>query len=358
MVISMSSSPRATKRTKYRALILRHGQTDANANGFIQGSSDFSQLTTLGKNQAIDALQAFTTRTTTPSFYGNASDDSSNINVDNRIMSPEVESTVIASLYCSPLRRARQTLQILRDHHKNEEEQQLQQKQRGRLVPDDSQVKQELFPSKATTLHNLREIDFYDWEGRNKKELSEIFPVEYNAWKNPNPYKLKVFDSTTITTKDSNKQENVPKVRYPLFELWDRADLVWDEIFEHEQRELLLDDVSEQVETNKKSEQCEDASSSRTTLIVAHGSLGQALLGTAMGWDAEYFGKYRFPNCGIVEIEWDVESTDERSYRKEGDRETLNGIVSLMQQGKRPLASRWRWKWPTSSEWKTHSESV
>ena len=350
----MSSSPRATKRTKYRALILRHGQTDANANGFIQGSSDFSQLTTLGKNQAIDALQAFTT---TSSFDGSVSDDSSNNNVDNRIMSPGVESTVIASLYCSPLRRARQTLQILRDHHKKGEKQ-FQQQQKGRLVADDSQVKQELFPSKATTLHNLREIDFYDWEGRNKKELSEIFPIEYNAWKNPNPYKLKVFDSTTITTKDSNKQENVPKVRYPLFELWDRADLVWDEIFEHEQRELLLDDVSEQVETNKKSEQCEDASSSRTTLIVAHGSLGQALLGTAMGWDAEYFGKYRFPNCGIVEIEWDVESTDERSNWKEGERETLNGIVSLMQQGKRPLASRWRWKWPTSSEWKTHSESV
>ena len=215
-----------------------------------------------------------------------------------------------------------------------------------------------MFPSKSTTLHNLREIDFYDWEGRNKKELSEIFPIEYNAWKNPNPYKLKVFDSTSITTKDSNKQENVPKVRYPLFELWDRADLVWDEIFEHEQRELLLDDVSEQVETKNQNDQCEYASSSRTTLIVAHGSLGQALLGTAMGWDAEYFGKYRFPNCGIVEIEWDVESTDERSNWKEGERETLNGIVSLMQQGKRPLASRWRWKWPTSSEGKTHSESV
>jgi hypothetical protein len=36
----------------FRALILRHGQTDANAQGIIQGSSDRSRLTPLGQEQA------------------------------------------------------------------------------------------------------------------------------------------------------------------------------------------------------------------------------------------------------------------------------------------------------------------
>ena len=38
-----------------RYLLLRHGQTDANAEGRIQGTSDFSRLTALGEAQAAAA---------------------------------------------------------------------------------------------------------------------------------------------------------------------------------------------------------------------------------------------------------------------------------------------------------------
>jgi hypothetical protein len=39
----------------FKVYILRHGQTDANAGGIIQGSADFSSLTELVKQQAEDA---------------------------------------------------------------------------------------------------------------------------------------------------------------------------------------------------------------------------------------------------------------------------------------------------------------
>ena len=65
------------------AYVMRHGQTDANANEIEQGSADFSRLTDVGKEQASSAYQAL---------------------VD----------TSVTSIYTSPLTRARQTLEQLR----------------------------------------------------------------------------------------------------------------------------------------------------------------------------------------------------------------------------------------------------
>ena len=95
-------------------------------------------------------------------------------------------------------------------------------------------------PSSFTTLHNLREIDFYDWQGKDTYELQTKEPDSWQAWQIGDPNKLKVYDSSTST------------IRYPLQELWYRADI-------------------------------------QASLVMAHGSLGQALLETAMGWDATYF---------------------------------------------------------------------
>ena len=65
---------------------------------------------------------------------------------------------------------------------------------------------------------------------------------------------------------------------------------------------------------------------SGATLLVCHGSLGQALLCTALGLGESAWRTHEFPNCGLVEIEWPEEA---------------------------PRASRWRWRLPAEGEWQT-----
>lgn len=247
----------------YSVFILRHGQTDANAGGLIQGSSDFSRLTDLGKQQAATvAIQVFR------------------------------EIPPIGSVYVSPLTRAQETLRVL------------QQELSGGSI----------LPLATTTLANLREIDFYNWQSRHKDELKREFPDSWEARRAGDPHNLVMF---------SGSEENP---RYPLLELWERADHVWDEIISREKR-------SGNILTRDES--------SSSTLVVAHGSLGQALLGTAMGWDATHFREHEFPNCGLVEIDFDWTF----DYAEPNDK-------------RRPLAKKWRWRWPDdpSFEW-NHSDT-
>ncbi|EJK59289.1 hypothetical protein THAOC_20507, partial [Thalassiosira oceanica] len=64
-----------------------------------------------------------------------------------------------------------------------------------------------------------------------------------------------------------------------------------------------------------------DASSAeRTALIVAHGNLGQALLGTAMGWDASGFNDPEsvFGNCGLCEVDFGDAGGEGRGGRRGG----------------------------------------
>jgi broad specificity phosphatase PhoE len=282
---SAESVPPNKQQTTYKFYILRHGQTDANAGGVIQGSGDFSRLTELGKAQAAQSLQAF--------------------DLDDRI--------IITSLYCSPLRRAQETLFELR---RREAEQNIQRQQRLLLLPPITET---------TILDNLREIDFYDWQGRDKIELQKKFPDSWKAWNDGDPGGLMVLDTITVDDDDHDDGLLVTQERYPLLELWARADQVWDEIFELEQ--------SASLKVNADS-----PSTTKASLIVAHGSLGQALLGTAMGWDATRFREYEFPNCGIAEIEWNVNNGSATTFTNK--------------ESRRPLATRWRWKWPVpSKEW-------
>lgn len=108
----------------HRYVILRHGETNYNALGIIQGSSDASVLTPKGVEQAEVA------------GVGLAGEQH------------------IARVYVSPLTRAQQTLQGL-----------------ALPLPD------------AVTLSELREIDLGSWEGQDKVELRKEQPAAYEAWK-------------------------------------------------------------------------------------------------------------------------------------------------------------------------------
>eukprot|EP00984_Skeletonema_dohrnii_P034224 scaffold33507_cov125-Skeletonema_dohrnii-CCMP3373.AAC.3 len=210
----------------FTVYVMRHGQTDANANEIEQGSADFSRLTDLGKEQASNAYQAL---------------------VDTRV----------TSIYTSPLTRARQTLEQLRQ-------------------ADSSSTQ------------------------TGYSELKRQFPESWRAWEKGIPDEMKVLETATDI------------VHYPLLEMWERADRVWNEILDLEKKQT--DDDNEK---------------DRSVLIVAHGNLGQALLGSAMGWDANSFNdKGVFGNCGMAKIEFlDLDTSP------------------------RKIANRWCWQWPVPSAW-------
>eukprot|EP00957_Ditylum_brightwellii_P186500 14199456-Ditylum_brightwellii.AAC.1 len=121
---------------------------------------------------------------------------------------------------------------------------------------------------------NLREIDFYSWENTSKEDLERTYPQEYKAWKSGDPDGL-VVDG-----------------RLPLHETWSRANEVWKEI--RQQKSSLQ---------------------SKNVLLVCHGTLAQALLGSAFGLDATTFRKNVFSNCAMAEIVWHHDEDVAESWR-------------------------------------------
>uniref|UniRef100_A0A7S4C0X0 Phosphoglycerate mutase n=1 Tax=Chrysotila carterae TaxID=13221 RepID=A0A7S4C0X0_CHRCT len=225
-------------------VILRHGETNHNADGIIQGSSDVSVLTDKGKEQARRAGEQLA------ELYQEGS---------------------ISKVFVSPLSRARDTLELCR-----------------KTAP---------LPTGEIVLADLREVDLWDWEGRNKADLRRERPDEYEAWK-----------GQPLLFSVSGKK--------PIVDLWARARNVWREIHS----------------------QVPEDPSSGTILVVCHSGIGQALLSTALGEDERSFRRRALPNCGAVELEWIdgyVASTD-------------GGVASMDSDC---LANRWRWLIPNTSEW-------
>lgn len=75
-------------------------------------------------------------------------------------------------------------------------------------------------------LNNLRETDFYSWEGLHKNEIKARFPTSYQACKIGDPEGLSVEAESDV-------------IKYPLKDLWDRTSEVWNKIHEHELNYLL-----------------------------------------------------------------------------------------------------------------------
>ena len=139
-----------------RFYILRHGETNHNAAGIIQGSSDVSVLSLTGEAQARAVGVAL-----------------SRLDGVDRI----------ERVLCSPLKRARETLALVRES-----------------VPLPAEV----------TVDRLREIDLHSWEGRKKAELKAAHPVAYAAWQS-DPLAFEVDG------------------RRPICDLWSRAKDAWDD---------------------------------------------------------------------------------------------------------------------------------
>ncbi|GMI06692.1 hypothetical protein TrVE_jg8083 [Triparma verrucosa] len=115
-----------------RFILCRHGETNFNREGRIQGTLDTSFLTLSGVNQAV-ALGSY--------------------------LLPF--SMSIKNVYVSPMTRALQTLSIVKG------------------VISGSGVN---LPSERV-VEDLREIELYTWQGRLKSDLELQFPEQWKAWK-------------------------------------------------------------------------------------------------------------------------------------------------------------------------------
>lgn len=214
----------------YRYLVLRHGETNYNADGIIQGSSDFSRLSDKGIEQAKFVGSALAERIADGSF-------------------PSVRRVL-----CSPLTRAQQTLELMRES-----------------LPE--------LPE-ATVLSDLREVDLHSWEGRSKAELLVAYPEAYEDWK-ALPLRF---------TVDGHM---------PIVELWGRASRVWRDYIRH-------DAFTPYDERRAEFPELADEDG---ILLVCHNAVGQALLSTACGGDSTDFRKHELSNCAIAEIEWPSDMT-------------------------------------------------
>ena len=116
---------------KTTILLVRHGQTEWNQQHRIQGNQD-SPLTPLGKQQAEDIKQ-------------------------------QLDQFEIHQAYVSPLKRARDTLDII--------------------------LKERYIETKI--LNELREIRLGPWEGKTRKETALSHPLEHNHfWNTPDTFAL------------------------------------------------------------------------------------------------------------------------------------------------------------------------
>jgi len=204
-----------------RYLVLRHGETNHNAAGIIQGSSDVSRLSDKGCEQARAAGAAL----------------------------GRLDDLHITRVLCSPLARARQTLELVCEA--------------AHLALPEPQI-----------VPSLREIDLHSWEGRPKSELQREFAEQYCNWKR---------DPLAFTVDG----------HHPVIDLWARAAGAWAD-------DIRLGPLAGERET-----------AAETTLLVCHSACGQALLSTARGGDARDFRLHEFPNCGMVELEWPGEAHGE-----------------------------------------------
>lgn len=127
-----------------RVIIVRHGQSDYNAQGIIQGRCDESVLTEKGQ-------------------------------ADARLVGQTLGQIKLDAVYCSPLQRAKRTAEIVCTQLSNSPT---------------------LQPSNL-----LMEIDLPQWEKLSKKEVAEKYAEDYRRWKQQ-PAQFKMFKNTAAGTKE------------------------------------------------------------------------------------------------------------------------------------------------------------
>ena len=188
-----------------RVIIVRHGQSSYNTERRIQGRSDASILTQKGREDAVMVGDAL-----------------SHLN--------------FAAIYTSPLQRAKQTAEVIRD----------------RLTTS---------PALQPT-EKLMEIDLPLWEGMLLQDVRDKFSEDYRCWKEQPDELLMMIPKTEETKK-----------HFPVLALYEQAGQFWQEILPHHAGETIL--------------------------IIGHNGINRALISTALGISPTRYHSIQQSNCGI-----------------------------------------------------------
>lgn len=192
-------------------IIVRHGQSSYNTERRIQGRSDASILTQKGREDALMVGDAL-----------------SHLN--------------FAAIYTSPLQRAKQTAEVIRDRLTTS----------PALQPTDK----------------LIEIDLPIWEGMLLQDVREKFPEDYRRWKEqPDELFMMVPQSEKI------------KKHFPVLALYEQAGQFWQEILPRHAGETIL--------------------------IIGHNGINRALISTALGISPTRYHSIQQSNCGISVLNFD-----------------------------------------------------
>ncbi|BAY82750.1 phosphoglycerate/bisphosphoglycerate mutase [Calothrix parasitica NIES-267] len=192
-----------------RVIIVRHGQSTYNIVRRIQGLLDASELTEKGRNDALKVGKAL-----------------NNISFD--------------AIYCSPLKRAKQTATIIYDEIK--------------ANLDNTPTLQEN--------PKIKEINLPLWEGMLATDVQEQFPEDHKIWKE-SPEKLRML------VQDGGKTVEY----FPILALYEQAKEFWQEILPKHPNQTIL--------------------------VVAHSCINRCLIQTAINISPGYMQHIQQSNCCI-----------------------------------------------------------
>ncbi|MEL7037148.1 MAG: histidine phosphatase family protein [Cyanobacteria bacterium J06592_8] len=188
-----------------RVILVRHGQSTYNAEHRIQGRLDESVLTEKGCDAAYQV-----------------GDTLANITFD--------------AIYCSPLKRAQQTAELVISRLNN--------------------------PPQLQAIELLMEIDLTLWAGLLRQEVIEKYPQDYQTWReHPEEFFM-------VLSEPDGEQKH-----YPVLALFEQARKFWrDTLARHQDQ---------------------------TILVVAHNGINRSLIATALGIEPKYYQGIQQSNCGI-----------------------------------------------------------
>jgi probable phosphoglycerate mutase len=211
-------------RLNTHVILVRHGRSTFNEQGRYQGSSDASVLTEIGQETA-------------------------------RQVGILLRRSPIDAVYVSPLKRAQQTLQEILN-----------------------QIKPSWHPRSIQVHPCLREIDLPAWEGLPFQQVKTHFADDYHCWKQrPHEFQMEAGKEQTVALSSPSQKvmATAPAQSqfFPVLDLYQRAQLFWQEILPRHRRQILL--------------------------IVSHGGTNHALMSTALSLSANHHHCLQQSNSGV-----------------------------------------------------------
>ncbi|MCU0532724.1 MAG: histidine phosphatase family protein [Hydrococcus sp. Prado102] len=220
---------------KTRVVLLRHGQSTYNVLGLYQGSSDRSNLTELGRQQA-------------------------------RLTGLFLKNIQFDAIYSSPLRRAQET-----------------------AIEVFNAIDPIVIPQTVDTVPHLRETDLPAWQGFPFQFIREQFPEDYSCWKQrPHEFRMEIPSNSDqlhvgahgVRPKNDQSPIQNPKSKiqnhkycFPALDLYDRVQQFWQEILPRHIGQTLL--------------------------IISHGGTNRALISTALGISPAHYHQFEQSNCAL-----------------------------------------------------------